>query len=95
MLIKSVKYKGKQLNCLKFKRIIGKNGKLKADDIHVIMTNVELMKMAEMINERFGTGEQFMAVKVPKVKKVAPKVQPKPKKETVALYGCFDQEIEV
>jgi len=93
MVIKTVKYKGKQLNCLKFKRIIGKDGQLKADDIHVIMTNVELMKMSEELNNRFNN-EQFLAVKVPK-KKVAPKVQPKPKKKTVALFGCFDQEIEV
>ena len=70
MLIKTVKYKGQQLNCLKFKRIIGKNGSLKADDIHVIMTNVELMKMSEEINARFNN-KQFLAVKVP-LKKVAP-----------------------
>lgn len=82
MIIKTVKYKGQQLNCLKFKRIVGKDGVLKADDIHIIMTNVELMKMCEELNSRFNN-EQFLAVKVPK-KKVAPKkVTPKPKKERV------------
>ena len=93
MMIKQVKYKGKSLNCLKFKRIIGRNGVLLPEDIHVVMTNVELSKLYESLNERFGT-EQFLSVKVP-MKKVAPKPAPKPKKETVALFGCFDQEIEV
>ena len=89
MLIKQVKVKGVNLNCLKFKRIIGKDGTLKSDNIHVVLTNIELMKMYEMLNTRFGNKEKLMAVKVPK-KKVAPK---KPK--TVALFGCFGQEVEV
>ena len=94
MIIKPVKIKGKNLNLLKFKRIIGKPaGGLGSDDIHVVMTNMELMKLYEKLNERFGN-EQFLAVKVPK-KKVAPKpVAPKPKKETVRLFGT-DEEIEV
>jgi hypothetical protein len=92
MLIKSVKYKGKSLNCLKFKRIIGKNGKLKAENIHVVMTNMELMTLCKKINERFSN-EQFLAVKVPK-KTVPPKpIKKKPK--TVALFGMVDTEIDV
>lgn len=88
MLIKSVKYKGKNLNCLKFKRIIGKDRTIQADNIHVIMTNVELMKMYELLHKRFGNAEQFMAVKVPK-KKVAPKPVKK-----VRVFGT-DIEVEV
>ncbi len=93
MLIKKVKFKGKQLNCLKFKRIVGRNGTLKTDNIHVIMTNIELMKMGEMINEKFGTNEQFMAVKVP-VKKAVPKKVVQKKVETVRLFGT-GEEIEI
>ena len=89
MLIKPVKVKGINLNCLKFKRIINKDKKLQADNIHVVLTNVELMKMYEMLHKKFGNAEQFLAVKVP-VKKVAPK-----KPETVALFGCFGEEVEV
>lgn len=93
MLIKPVKYKGKNLNCLKFKRVIGKEGGLKIDNIHVIMTNVEVMRMYEMLHKKFGNAEQFMAVKVPK-EKVAPKPVA-PKKETIALFGMVGEEIEV
>jgi len=89
MLIKQVKVKGINLNCLKFKRIIGKDGALKSDNIHVVLTNIELMKLYEMLNKKFGNKEKLLAVKVPK-KKVAPK-----KPETIALFGCFGQEVEV
>ena len=82
MIIKTVKYKGQQLNCLKFKRIVGKDGALKADDIHIIMTNVELMKMCEELNSRFNN-EQFLAVKVPKKKVEKKKAAPKPKQKRV------------
>ena len=91
MLIKPVKYKGKNLNCLKFKRIIGKDKKLKLDDIHVVMTNVELMRMYEMLHKKFGNAEQFLAVPV---KKIAPKPEP-PKPETIALFGMVGEEVEV
>ena len=92
MVIKPIKFKGKNLNCLKFKRIIGKDGSLKADNIHVVMTNLELMRLHEKLCERFS-GEQFMAVKVPK-KKVAPKPRLK-KPETVALFGMVGNEVEL
>jgi hypothetical protein len=92
MLIKPIKFRGKNLNCLKFKRIIGKDGTLKADNIHVVMTNLELMRLYEKLGERFS-GEQFMAVKVPK-KKVTPKPAPK-KSETVALFGMVGTEVEL
>ena len=94
MLIKQVKVKGVNLNCLKFKRIIGKDGKLGADNIHVVLTNVELMKMYEMLHKKFGNKERLMAVKIPK-RKVAPKKVAPKKPETVALFGCFGEEIEV
>ena len=92
MVIRPIKFKGKNLNCLKFKRIIGKDNRLKADNIHVVMTNLELMRLYEKLGERFGN-EQFCAVKVPK-KKVAPKIKPK-RAETVALFGMVDTEVEV
>ena len=93
MLIKSVKYKGNNLNCLKFKRVISKKGILKIDNTHVIITNVELMRIYERLHVKFGSHEQFMAVKVPK-KKVLPKpIKKKP--ETIALFGMVDTEIEV
>ena len=93
MLIKPVKFKGKNLNCLKFKRIIGKDGSLKADNIHVVMTNMELMRLYEKLTKRFS-GEQFLAVKVPK-KKVAPKKAAPKKPETVALFGMVGNEVEL
>ena len=93
MVIKPIKFRGKNLNCLKFKRIIGKDGSLKVDNIHVVMTNMELMRLYEKLNKRFSGGEQFCAVKVPK-KKVAPKPRPK-KAETVALFGMVGNEVEV
>ena len=89
MLIKPLKVQGIILNCLKFKRIIGKDGTLKPDNIHVVMTNMELMAMYKMLHKKLGIQEKLTAVKVPK-KKVAPK-----KPETVALFGCFGTEVEV
>lgn len=92
MNLKTVKFKGNTLNCLKFKRIVHKKDRLTAEHIHCIMTNVELAKMYEMLHRKFGTKEKLLAVKVP-AKKVAPVKIKKP--ETVALFGCFDQEVEV
>jgi hypothetical protein len=89
MKIKTIKHKGINLNLLTFKRLIGRNNKIKTDLINVVVSDFELKDIYKTLATKLGH-EQFLAVNVPK-KKVAPKIK---KKETVRLFG-MDEEIEV
>ena len=94
MVVKA-KYKGRKINFLKINRLVRRaGGGLTHKELHLVVDRIELEMLHQELNEMFGT-EQFLAIPVKrKVKKVVKKVEP-PKPETVALFGCFDQEIEV
>jgi len=98
-MVKKANYKGRKINFVKINRLVKRaGGGLEHKELHLVVDRIELQMLHQRLNELFGT-EQFLAIPVKrkvrkKVKKVVKEVEPK-KPETVALFGCFDQEIEV
>lgn len=104
-MVKKANYKGRKINFLKINRLVKRaGGGLEHKELHLVVDRIELEMLHMRLNEMFGT-EQFLAIPVKrkvrkKVKRVVKKVVKEekvepPKPETVALFGCFDQEIEV
>lgn len=98
-MIKKANYNGRKVNFVKINRLVKRaGGGLVHKEIHMIVDTIELEMLHQELNEKFGTllssldAIPFKSVVKTVIKEE--KVEP-PKTETVALFGCFDQEIEV
>lgn len=90
--IKGFSFNGRKFSMIKFLRVVAKKGGgIRNQEMHVVTTDAELKSLYRRLHERFGN-EQLMAVKVSK-KIVKPKSNPN--SETVPLFGCFDEEVEI
>jgi hypothetical protein len=97
MIVKKFIYNGKKLNLVKANRLIAKpGGGLMHKEMHMVFDTMELRVLHQKLNKMFGVVDYCTINGILEEKRVVKKkkVDP-PKPQTVTLFGCFDEEIEV